>query len=220
MPKRDPERYSEDYLRHHADGVVTRMKTWLERRALAHALELAGYPDSVLDIPCGTGRFWPTLVRWCTGSIVAMDVNPAMVRVALREAPEAVRCRVTASESSLFSIQAPDKSVEAVVSLRFFHHLAHRSDRLRALAELQRVARETLIVSIMTDGNLSAWMKRRRSRENLHEKREGYARRVRLPRRTFEWEARSVALDVIGYVDVLPWISKWRFYVLGLPRPS
>ena len=220
MPVRDTQEYAESYFRRHSfGGTFARVRTWLERRALLRALEIAGFPDSIVDIPCGAGRFWPTLVRWCAGPITAMDISSSMINVALREASAGVRKRVKATTSSVFDIQLPDKSVESAISLRFFHHLARRRERLAALSELRRVALDTVIVSIWTDGNLSAWINRAQPRQNLLIKGKGYGRRVRLPRSMFEWEARCLALDVVAHVDVIPFVAKWRMYVLGV-RPS
>ena len=220
MPVRDSQEYAESYYRRHSfGGTLARVRTWLEQRALLRALEIAGFPDSVVDIPCGAGRFWSTLTRWCAEPITAMDISSSMISVALREASTDVRERVRATTSSIFDIQLPDNSVESAISLRFFHHLARRRERLAALSELRRVARDTVIVSIWTDGNLSAWVNRAQPRRNLFIKGKGYGRRVRLPRSMFEWEARCLALDVVAHVDVIPFVAKWRLYVLGI-RPS
>jgi hypothetical protein len=149
-----------------------------------------------------------------------MDLDPTMIRVAVREADAATTSRISATVSSIFDIQAEDDAVDAAVSLRLFHHLAQRQDRLHALSELRRVARETLIVSIWTDQNVSSWLKRRRLRHNQLVSKRGYGPRVTLPSSTFEWEVRSMALDVIGSVDVLPWLGKDRLYVLSVGKSA
>src|SRR5262245_47074188 len=88
--RRDPGHYSEKYFRHHMfGGWRARVRTWLERRALTRAIELAGRPSSVLDIPCGAGRFWPTLLECCPGEILAMDIDATMIGVAMRESDAA-----------------------------------------------------------------------------------------------------------------------------------
>jgi SAM-dependent methyltransferase len=219
--RRELGHYSEKYFRHHAfGGWHVRIRTWLERRALAKAIELAGHPSSMLDIPCGAGRFWPTLVACCPGPILAMDLDPTMIRVAMREGDAATTPRISATVSSIFDIQAEDDAVDTAVSLRFFHHLAQRQDRLHALSELRRVARDTLIVSLWTDRNVSSWLKRDRLRRNQLVSKPGYGPRVTLPSSTFQSEVRSIGLDVIGSVDVLPFLGKDRLYVLGVGKSA
>ncbi|MEQ8859051.1 MAG: class I SAM-dependent methyltransferase [Pseudomonadales bacterium] len=208
--------YAEKYLRNQNRDARSRWRTGLERRALRRSLALAGYPQSILDLPCGTGRFWPTLAAHCDGELVAADIDPAMLAVAEREWPAELTGRFRTLTSSGLDIDAPDDLVDTVVSMRFLHHLARPEDRRRALTEMSRVARRTVIVSLWTDRSLSAWWQHGKSRRNLCKRTPGYGPRVCVPAGLFEWEAGQCGLDVIGHRDVLPGIAKWRLWVLGV----
>jgi ubiquinone/menaquinone biosynthesis C-methylase UbiE len=210
--------YAEKYFQHQTSDLRSRFRTGLERRALHRALKLAGYPQSILDLPCGAGRFWPTLAEHCHGELLAADVDANMLEVAKRELPHSLTTRFELSTTSALDIQIPDNRVDTVVSMRFFHHLARPEDRIRTLAEMRRVARRAVIVSLWTDGSLASLWQARKSRRNLINRRPGYDRRVCVPGKLFEWEAQQAGLDVIGHADVLPRIAKWRVYVFGVPQ--
>ena len=51
------------YRQKHHSGLRRRLTTWREIALARRALQLAGDPDSVLDLPCGAGRFWPMLAE-------------------------------------------------------------------------------------------------------------------------------------------------------------
>ncbi len=89
--------------------------------------------QAVLDVGCGTGALTRELVRRSgpSGTVIGLDVNPGMLRVAERAVPGASYC-VAAAENLPF----PDERFAAVTSqftLMFFE------DRSRALSEMQRV---------------------------------------------------------------------------------
>ena len=51
--------HSRRYFYKHNQGLGRRFSNWCEQAMARKALKIAGNPKSVLDIPCGTGRFWP-----------------------------------------------------------------------------------------------------------------------------------------------------------------
>lgn len=208
--------YAEKYHRHYRVSLTNRVRTALERGALKRALRTLGYPQSILDLPAGTGRFWPTLAECCKGELLAADVDMSMLKVARQTVPRATASRFTGFSSSVFDIAARDDRVDTVVCMRFFHHLSRPGDRMRALQELARVARRGVIVSLWTDGSLSNWWQEYKSRKNMIARQPGYGRRVCIPASLFEWETQEAGLRVIERVDVLPRLSKWRVYVLGV----
>lgn len=109
------------------------------RRAMARA------PDarSVLDLPCGTGRFTGHLAReGCR--VIGTDISVEMMRVA--------RDKLDPPEQPLGFVQADAEAlplasdaVDGVVSIRFFLHVDPET-RLRILREFARVARRWVIV--------------------------------------------------------------------------
>src|SRR5436190_20428715 len=55
--------HAQRYFEKHQEGFGRRFSNWREVCMARYALKLAGNPRSVLDLPCGTGRFWPLLAE-------------------------------------------------------------------------------------------------------------------------------------------------------------
>jgi len=140
------------YRRKHEESFVRRLASWRERNLLGRMLELAGPLDSVLDFPCGAGRFLPD-ISGHTRNVFAFDLSPEMVRVA-RSGTVAARFAVGNSAR----IPLADNSVDAVVIMRLLHHIQAPEDRTRILAEAARVARKAVIVSF---ADADTWKGRR-----------------------------------------------------------
>jgi hypothetical protein len=60
--KYDPE-HAKKYFEKHNTGFWRRLSTWREIDTARKALVMAGRPQTVLDLPCGTGRFWAMLAE-------------------------------------------------------------------------------------------------------------------------------------------------------------
>ena len=173
------------------------------------ALLLAGKPQSVLDLPCGTGRFWDLLAEEPRRKIYAADLNPAMFETGLKFRPASLTNRVEAFQASAFSIPKPDGFVECVFSIRLLHHIDKAEDRVAILREFKRVTASTIIISLWIDGNYRALLQQRRP------VRPGPSRdRYVISRSVIEREFEECGLSVIGRVDFLKYYSMWAAYVL------
>lgn len=214
MDSKDKDHYAQsrarNYARHHDKNLRTRLTTYREGELLARSLQQAGVPEVVLDLPCGTGRFWPAIADTGVARLIAADNSESMLKVADRH-----RLRGDYPESllktSAFDIDLEDNSVDFVVCMRFFHHLVHRQDRLDVLAELNRVSRRFAAISLWVDGNLGAW-RRRGKKPNAIER--GYGRRVCVPRSDIEDDFAAAGFGITDYFDVWPKITMWRIYLL------
>ena len=197
------------YHRHHRKNLRTRISTARERRLVARALATLATTETVLDLACGTGRFWPVIDARAS-SVVAVDNSDAMLREAVAHA--APNPRRVAVCGSAFALPFRDRTFDAVVCMRFLHHLAHRDDRLAALADIRRVARHGAIVSLWTDGSREG---RRRLREqNAASLPRGFGRRVCIERTRIEREFADAGFSkAIGF-DFAPGLSMWRVYAL------
>ena len=51
------------YFHKHQAGIARRLSDWRDRQLARQALQLAGEPGLVLDLPRGAGRFWPLLAE-------------------------------------------------------------------------------------------------------------------------------------------------------------
>lgn len=205
----DPER-AQHYETHHEKNLRTRLTTWRERQCLLHALRDAGGPREALDLPCGTGRFWPVFAEAGVEKLIAGDGSAGMLGVAEgnRIGPNLPALLI---ESSAFDMDLPDHCVDFAACLRFYHHLGRPEDREALLAELKRVSRRHAAVSLWVDGNLAG---NRRMKKTPPPAVPGYGRRRCRRREEVEAEFRNAGFRIVRHYDVWPLVYMWRLYLL------
>ena len=204
---------AEEYFRKHQHGSLSRrLSNWWETRMARKALRLAGHPESILDLPCGTGRFWELLAADPKRKLYAADYSEAMLTVARTHRPAALVQRFEIFQSSAFAIQLPDQAVENIFCMRLLHHIGEAEDRLRILQEFHRVARETVCLSLWVDGNYKAWKRVRAERRRPKRKR--FQNRFLHQRKTVEQEFDQAGFRIRAFVDFIPKYAMWRTYVL------
>jgi SAM-dependent methyltransferase len=201
--------HAQRYFNKHQRGFWRRLNTWREAGMARRALQLAGDPLSVLDLPCGTGRFWDLLAENPRRKIFAADLNPSMFETGLKFRPATLTRRVEAFQASAFLVPKADNFVECVFSIRLLHHIAHRQDRLAILREFKRVSSSAIIISLWVDGNYRAIRQQRRS---LRPGPSGD--RYVISRSVIEHEFEECGLNIVGRVDFLKYYSMWAAYVL------
>lgn len=104
--------------------------------------------DHVLDVACGTGILTRTATEivGAAGSVVGIDINPAMLTVAGRIRPD-----IEWRQGDAQALPFPDASFDRVVcqmALMFF------ADRQVAVTEMARVTRPGGTVTVMTPASL------------------------------------------------------------------
>lgn len=200
------------YHAHHQASLRTRLTDWREQGCLTQALIDARSPATLLDLPCGTGRFWPAAAKAGVCSLIAADGSPGMLEVAAanRLSPSIPQQLL---ETSAFAIDLPDNCVDIAACLRFYHHLAMPEDRSRLLSELIRVSRQHLIISLWVDGNYAG---NRRMRKPAKPPVSGYGPRICRHRGEVEAEFVDAGCRIIRHYDVWPGLYMWRFYLLEL----
>ncbi len=116
---------------------------------------LAADDRRVLDVPCGRGRLLRAVRRLLpSAELYGLDINERMIEQAVRDVPG-----VKAQVGSVYEIPFPDRFFDAVLCHESFMHF----DRPHAaLAELARVARRRLYLSITTRRQLNALLRRLR----------------------------------------------------------
>lgn len=213
--KYDPA-HAQIYFEKHSTGFWRRLSTWREIGMARKALVLAGNPASVLDLPCGTGRFWELLAERPDRVIYAADNSQAMVDTGMQMRPPAVTARIAkAFQSSAFDTGLPDDFVDCVFCIRLLHHIQQSEDRVRILREFARISSGTVIVSLWVDGNFRAWRHQRKQerKARLHGN-VGPRDRILLKRQEIESEFSAAGLEVVGHADFVKYWDKWRAYVL------
>lgn len=145
----------------------TRWKARTHRREvviLAAFLRQIGPIRSLLNLPCGTGRFSDVLeARGRPDRVVYADDSPAMLGQARENLaagggtiPELKRLDVTRDEL--------DETFDLVLCVRLLHHLKSDEDRRRALSFLTRAARDALILTVASTSTWRGWSRARRAR--------------------------------------------------------
>lgn len=126
----------------------------IEQRLVGKWLTLCAPGATVLDFPCGTGRF-NELVRQCGHRLIRADRSTAMLTQARALGP---------NDHALGNICCdlarppfPDKSVDIMILWRIFHHLRSWEDRRIVLQQTARVARKYVIMSFYDRACLTYW---------------------------------------------------------------
>ena len=206
------EGFAERYHQSREERLARRWANYWEIGMARKSLRLAGNPRSVLDVPCGTGRFWPMLAEDATRQLLAADSSRAMIGAALRNQPPEVAERFQVFQTDALAIELPDNAVENVFCMRLMHHLHDPESRIRVYREFARVSSNTVCVSLRVSGNFGAW--RRQRRHQIQNKR--VVNRNVLDPQQAERELREAGLRIVGHVDLLSYCSMWRTYIAAL----
>lgn len=202
-------------LHEHRDSLVRRLSNWRDMQMARKALKRAGDPALVLDLSCGSGRFWPLLAEQPNRVILAVDSSMDMLAMALGKHPAEVVARVNVLQTSAFAIDLGDNAVDCIFCMRLLHQLALPEQRLALLRECQRVTRDTLIVSLWVGGNYQAWHCQRveRRRTAVQRDEENQCRFI-VDKQQITSEFRQAGLDILDHWDVLPGYAMRRVYTL------
>lgn len=207
--------HAQRYFRKHQDGASRRLSHWRDEQLARKALALAGEPTLVLDLPCGAGRFWPLLAEKADRVIIAADNSEGMLQTAQKSQPPEIVKRVRTLQTSAFDIDLPDNSVDSIFCMRLLHHVGDAQHRVSLLKQLNRVTRDTVIISLWVDGNFKAWKRKRQERQRTTDGKDGaYQNRFVIPVAIAEAEFVEAGFDIQERLDFLPLYAMWRVYVL------
>ncbi|MBY8945071.1 class I SAM-dependent methyltransferase [Pseudomonas sp. SH10-3B] len=131
-------------------GVRQRLASWRDSRLVRHALKVAGEPGLILDLACGSGRFWPVLAEHINRVILASDNSQDMLDHARTHHPASLLKRVKTFQGSAFSIGLSANAVDCIFCLELFRHVPNSEGRMALLREFHRVSRDTVIVSVQS----------------------------------------------------------------------
>lgn len=140
-----------------------RLVNYLESRIIeAYLDELCRPGDSVLDMPCGYGRFVPTL-RERFGTLVCADRNWAM----LTRTQERFRQRTVSVQLVSDRLPFVNNSFDAITCIRLLQHLHADDQRLNTFAEIGRIARRGAVITVYQDSGLHGLIHRARRLKRL-----------------------------------------------------
>lgn len=201
----------EYYHKHNAGGFWRSLSNWREVAIARKALKLAGDPETVLDLPSGTGRFWEMLAEKKDRKLYAADYNPSMYTVGMQERPKEITSRFETFQASAFDIPKPDNFVQSIFCMRLLHHIGEHEDRMKMFREFHRVTSDTVLVSLWVDGNYKA---RKRLANEAKRGKKKYQNRFVQPQQRIEAEMRDAGFDIVDHVDFLKNYAMWRIYIL------
>ncbi|MFO7975671.1 MAG: methyltransferase domain-containing protein [Candidatus Hydrogenedentota bacterium] len=127
---------------------IERIKNHSEQRLIERKIaDLSRNEEAnwVLDMPCGTGRFYPVLKKHFP-RVVQADCSESMLRIARENGdPDA------AGYLRLSALELPfrDQQFELVYSVRLCHHLPASEERRRYIKEILRVSRGCVVLSFL-----------------------------------------------------------------------
>ena len=133
-----------DYDQHRFTTPRRQRRNVRKWSAIRRALDRAGDVRSVLDLPCGTGRFTGHLAR--SGlNVIGGDISLQMMREAARS-PQVEHPDIAGYvQSDAEELPFRDCSLDCIVSIRFMFHVDPITRR-RILREMGRVSRRWLII--------------------------------------------------------------------------
>lgn len=212
--KYDRDHAEQYHLKHH-ETLSRRVSNWREVNLARQCLADAGNPETVLDLPCGAGRFWPMLAENSYRRIFAADNSADMLQVAMTRQPEYITDRVIPFKTSAFAIDMEDASVDSIFCMRLMHHITDHNHRLAMLKEFHRVTNDTVVLSLWVDGNFKAWRRKRlEQKRSAHKGKAANQNRFVVARQQIEAEFKESNFRVINYRDFMPGYAMWRMYTL------
>ncbi|HSW46431.1 MAG TPA: class I SAM-dependent methyltransferase [Phycisphaerae bacterium] len=128
-----------------------------EQELVARWLRLCEPGATVLDLPCGTGRF-SELIASCGHRLIRADLSYQMVAHARRLGPNGhvlgdLCCDLAAPPIN-------PAGVDIVLVWRLFHHCRTPEDRDIVLRQARRLARRYVILSFYNRASLTYWSRR------------------------------------------------------------
>lgn len=202
------------YIKH--QSTKRHFTTWLEGLMIKRAARIAGNPKVILDLPCGFGRLWPAMIATGATKIIAADKSAGMLQVAKEMIPSNILSHVTCIPSTATEIELPDKSIDSIFCMRLLHHINDKNYRLAIYHAFQRVARDTVVISLWSHNSMR-YQSNKKNKIREGKKPEELTRRGdRYFFNVQEMEAEFIegGFEIIGHTDMLPYISPWRTYVL------
>jgi SAM-dependent methyltransferase len=135
---------AEDYDFHRFSTPERQKRNARKWAAIRKALSLATGVRTILDLPCGTGRFTGALAREGF-EVVGSDISMEMLRKAASIPDGKQRAIFGYVQANAEHLPLRDDSLDCVVCIRFMMHV-DPATRVRMLREFRRVSRRWVIV--------------------------------------------------------------------------
>jgi len=141
---------AEDYEKKFTHGPKNKRLNRLEKDFARRVFELVGSDSHIVDVPCGSGRFFEIFSKARQLTMVDYSVN--MLKVCKERFGALGNVRLI--EADISSLPLPDNSADLCFCMRLFHHMESNPVRLDALKELARVSKKYVALSFY---NKNCW---------------------------------------------------------------
>ena len=208
--------HAQEYFKKFRRGLPRLIANLLEKYMVYRALKaISGKTSSILDYPCGTGRFWNTIGKFKFSKFYVADYNKSMISVGLNRRGKVVSKITDSFRDSIFKTILKTNFVDVIASIRFIHHISKSEDRIKVLKEYRRITKKYLIISLWTDGNYLAYRHKRklikkRKKDPAYQPRD----RVLIPQKQFLKEVELAGFKVEKRISMLPLYEKWNIFIL------
>jgi SAM-dependent methyltransferase len=131
----------------------SRRQRRLNRRELDFAqdvMDLAGPDSSVLDAPCGSGRFFHIFSK--ARKLTMLDYSEAMIKVVQDRYGQDKALNLV--QGDIAALPFEDQSFDLVFSMRLLHHVGDDDLRWQIIAQLARVSRRYVALSVYSKNSL------------------------------------------------------------------
>jgi len=147
--------------RFHSSWRMRRMDR-LEKAFARQLFEAVGPDACIVDIPCGTGRFFELFGR--ARMVVAADYSEAMLQVFRERHGSPANTQIIRAD--ITRIPLADKTADLCFCMRLFHHMQNDDVRMASLRELARLSRKYVALSFY-DGNCLRYRWRKALRKRI-----------------------------------------------------
>lgn len=189
-----------------------------EEKMVEHFFKIVGKNESILDLPCGTGRFQKQLWEH-TSSLTEMDFSSAMLKEAkenmVHNFPQECHHKINFFEGSVFDIPFSENEFDLVFSMRLYHHFSEEEQRLKILHELKRVSRKWIIISFY---NKHSYLHARRVFKEKYKSRPSY--RFSISIEQFKKEVKQTGLELHTFSSRARYFSEQTLALLSVPVSS
>jgi SAM-dependent methyltransferase len=131
-----------------------------EKAFARYAFEMAGKDSHVVDIPCGSGRFFEIFSK--ARKLTMADYSQNMLGVC--EEKFGTPDNVEFVEGEISSLLLSDNSADLCFCMRLFHHMKTDEVRLGVLRELARVSKKYVAFSFYNQNCLRFYWRRIRGK--------------------------------------------------------
>lgn len=209
-------RTARNYDKRRFTSLRGRIGDWLDKRAIEKALNACGkINNSVLDIPCGTGRIAELLLKKGF-TVTGADISDEMISVARKKLRSLSHLKLL--KADVESMPFADAEFDCIISIRFMGHIP-RQNRVNMLKEMKRASRNFLIIEYCVKQALPCIERRLRK----------YLKRERLPlrwpwqiisKKELEDEAKAAGLRIVAVYAKLRYLSDSCMVLMDVRRNS